>query len=356
MQEIDFTNCKRHYKAYGGANGSKISIFYNDELYMLKFPPKPSKNGVVSYTNSCFSEYISCHILKSLDLDAQDTILGNFNDKVVVACKDFTQGGFDFFDFASLKNSVIDSSGNGYGTELNDILYAIDNQVQFNIDQAEVKRFFWDMFIGDTLLGNFDRHNGNWGFLVDPTNANCKLAPIFDCGSCLYPQMGEEGFKNVMNNKEEIEKRIYVFPNSAIRENGVKINPFNFLKTTTDSDCIEALRRITQRINIKKINEIVDNTPYISNNHKNFLKTMIKSRKTLILEEILRIKFQNEKGFKSAKSEIKIKDPHAQNVLENAENLLKNRSKRYLSSIKNEKPDNADLGIDNDLKLIDREL
>ena len=37
---IDFTNCRVVLnKAFGGANGKKISVEYNGELYMIKFPP-----------------------------------------------------------------------------------------------------------------------------------------------------------------------------------------------------------------------------------------------------------------------------------------------------------------------------
>ena len=34
---IDFTSAKVKNKAYAGANGSKISVIYNEQ-YMLKFP------------------------------------------------------------------------------------------------------------------------------------------------------------------------------------------------------------------------------------------------------------------------------------------------------------------------------
>ena len=36
--KIDFTNCEiNKYKTYGGANGNKISIKYENDQYMLKF-------------------------------------------------------------------------------------------------------------------------------------------------------------------------------------------------------------------------------------------------------------------------------------------------------------------------------
>ena len=39
MQVVDFTNLPKRNKLYAGANGSKISVIYEGQQYMLKFPP-----------------------------------------------------------------------------------------------------------------------------------------------------------------------------------------------------------------------------------------------------------------------------------------------------------------------------
>ncbi|MFR7404828.1 MAG: HipA domain-containing protein [Coriobacteriaceae bacterium] len=52
-------------------------------------------------------------------------------------------------------------------------------------DVAETISMFWEMFIVDALLGNFDRHGMNWGF-IKRDNAYA-LAPVFDNRSCLFP-------------------------------------------------------------------------------------------------------------------------------------------------------------------------
>ena len=57
----------------------------------------------------------------------------------------------------------MDSEQSGYGTELSSIMNAIDEQSP--VETQKLKDFFWDMFIADAFLGNFDRHNGNWGNL-----------------------------------------------------------------------------------------------------------------------------------------------------------------------------------------------
>lgn len=126
MEYIDFTNLKQRKKTYAGANGNKISVIYEGEQYMLKFPAYAKRNKDMSYTNGCFSEYLGCRIYESIGVPVQKTLLGTFTvrgkEKIVVACKDFTEPGVTLQDFASLKNRMIDSERQGCGTELSDIL------------------------------------------------------------------------------------------------------------------------------------------------------------------------------------------------------------------------------------------
>lgn len=48
---MDFTNLPIRRKAYGGANGSKLSLVYKGETYMVKLPSHVLKNPKLSYTN-----------------------------------------------------------------------------------------------------------------------------------------------------------------------------------------------------------------------------------------------------------------------------------------------------------------
>lgn len=284
--ERDFTHEPiNRLRMYGGANGSKISINYQGENYMLKFPPKPTRNPDMSYANSCISEYVACHIFEILGVATQETLLGTYGDKITVACKDFEVDGYILKDFTQLKNTVIDSMQNGYGTELPDLLRAIEEQQI--ISPVKLEAFFWNMFIGDAFLGNFDRNNGNWGFLINDTLGKVEIAPVYDCGSCLYPQMNENRMKYVLENRDEIEQRLFVFPNSALQLEGKKINYAEFLMTTENEGCIAALKAIGSRINLDTINAVIEDTPYISELYKLFLKTMIQERKEKIIDKAL---------------------------------------------------------------------
>ena len=123
MDLIDFSDCQIMHKNYNGSNGYKLCAVYSDKLYMLKFPSLSKLNPNLHYSNSCISEYIGSHIFEIIGMDVQKTLLGEYkyHDKkyLVVACEDFIgSSDYVFQDFASLKNNVIESSRNGFGTEL----------------------------------------------------------------------------------------------------------------------------------------------------------------------------------------------------------------------------------------------
>ena len=252
---------------------------------MLKFPVINEGISKHGYSNNCISEYISCNIMKTLGLKVQNTILGTYKSnniiKVVVACKDFTTKGGILKQFAELKNSQIESSKNGYGTELSEVIETIEQQQIYDV--KELKEFFWNMFIADCLVGNFDRHNGNWGFLINEAEKKIGIAPIYDCASCLYPQLTDERIEEIINDKEEMEARVFVFPTSALKINDKKINYYEYISSLKNKDCNDALVRLFSKINLKEINKIIDNTDYISEIRKDFYKKIIKMRYEKIL-------------------------------------------------------------------------
>lgn len=284
---IDFTNCKRIInKAYSGANGKKIAIEYEGTQYMLKFPPSgKEKTTELSYTNSCFSEHIGSSIFNMLGVKAQETLLGSFTvngkKKIVCACRDFTADGKQLYDFCAIKNTVIDSEHGGTGTELEDITDTIAGQAF--VDSKVLSKHFWDMFIIDAFLGNFDRHNGNWGFLVNMVTQETSVAPIYDCGSCLLPQADEKIMKSVIEKEEELNARIYQFPTSAVKLNGKKINYHDFIVSCNLAQCNEALKRIMPRIDMEKISDFIDGVEELSAIQKSFYKRYLNGRYEKIL-------------------------------------------------------------------------
>ena len=54
----------------------------------------------------------------------------------------------------------------------------------------------------DALLGNFDRHGANWGFIKEDNKYT--IAPIFDNGSCLFPNLVDE--RNYVKEVDKMKK------------------------------------------------------------------------------------------------------------------------------------------------------
>ena len=305
MGVIDFTDLKKRKKTYAGANGNKISVIYEGEQYMLKFPPQAKLNKGMSYSNSCFSEHLGCQIYESIGIPVQKTLMGVYTvkgkQKIVVACGDFTEPGVSLQDFASLKNRMIDSERQGYGTELIDILQTIDEQTL--VDRDSLLERFWDMFIVDAFIGNWDRHNGNWGFLYDDRTDEMALAPVYDCGSCLYPQADEKIMEAVLSDAGERNHRIYNIPLSAIMQDGKKIKYFDYISSLQNEDCNRALKRIVPRIDMERIREIIDQTPFVSELQKKFYLTMLSERKARILDFSLTALKKKEKSIQNTKND-----------------------------------------------------
>lgn len=274
---INFNNYKLSNKSYGGSE-RKLGIIIDGNFYMLKF----QKNTPFGYRYNHISEYLGSHIYQLLKINCQETYLGLYDNKEVVACKDFISDGYCFVPFNDVGESTIDEDKEKYQYSYKDIIKLLTiNKKITNV--SETISTFFDVYIIDAFLGNFDRHGGNWGFLKK--NNKYKISPIFDNGSCLFPNLIDENeMLFIMNNQEEINKRVYNFPTSQIKLNGKKSSYFDVISSLKFREVNEALLRIYPRINLDKINKSIDEIPLISEIHKSFYKLILKERYEKILK------------------------------------------------------------------------
>ena len=121
-----------------------------------------------------------------------------------------------------------------------------------------------------------------------------EIAPVYDCGSCLYPQLDLERMAEVLKSQEEIDRRIYVFPASSIEDNGVKIPYFDFISSLRCPECNDALRRITKRIDLNKIQKFLDGVPELQPLQREFYLTMLTERKEKILDYSMNLLLREE--------------------------------------------------------------
>lgn len=192
----------------------------------------------------------------------------NEKEKIVCGCEDFTDEDNILYEFESLALST--NPDKKIETELKDIMEVIEESKMLDTDK--IKEKFWDMFIIDSLIGNTDRHNGNWGVLFNKKNNNINFAPIYDCGSCLNPMLEDTEIEKLSDTEL---KNLAINCYSCIKENGKKINYMTYIKSMKNEECNKAINRIFERINMGEIKEFIDKIDCMSNTRKEFYEKII---------------------------------------------------------------------------------
>lgn len=277
---IDFTNAIEEFNKYKGSEKKK-TLIYDSKRYLVKFPdPIREKNKNISYINNAYSEYVGSNIFRIVGFKVQNTILGKYkyngNDKIVCACEDFTDEENELYEFESI--ALSSNPDKKIGTEVEDIMEVIQTNKMICSDTSKM---FWKMFIIDALIGNTDRHNGNWGFLINVKTQKIEFSPIYDCGSCLNPLLEDTEIEKL----DEIAiKNLAINCYSCLRENGKRINYINYIKKMKNKECNDAIKEIFLDIKINEINKFIDEIEGISNIRKAFYKSIINYRYICIKE------------------------------------------------------------------------
>lgn len=275
---MDFSNYEISNTYFGGSE-RKIGLIISDSEYMIKFQKKTE----FGKRNNHISEYIGSHIFDILGFSVQETFLGTYKGEQVVACKNFVENGYQFVPFNDVGESTLDQDKENYQYSYSDIMNMLRDNSKLT-DVQETIDAFWQLYVVDALLGNFDRHGSNWGFLKKANKYT--LAPIFDNGSCLFPNLTDEDeMQNVINSEEETDKRIFKFPTSQIKLHNKKSSYYDVIHSLEFDECNKALVDVYDRISIEKINSFIDNdVKFIDDLQKKFYKHMITNRYEKIIK------------------------------------------------------------------------
>ena len=253
-------------------------MIYNNKKYLVKFPdPIKEKNKNLSYKNNAFSEYIGSNIFEICGIKTQKTLLGTYKykEKIVCACEDFTDEENLLYEFENLALST--NPDKRIETEIKDIMEVIEENKMISTERT--KKEFWKMFVIDSLIGNTDRHNGNWGFILNKRTGKIDFAPIYDCGSCLNPMLEDEEIERISDSEL---KNLAINCYSCLKENGKKINYMSYIKQMKNIECNNAIKNIFNDIDINKIMIFIDEISCINETRKVFYKNIIKQRYDII--------------------------------------------------------------------------
>lgn len=291
---IDITNCEQLISDFEGSE-RKFAIYYNGSTYMVKEPdPIREKNNKLSYMNNTFSEHIGCRIFSMLNIPVQETFLAKYTrpdgkTEIVVACKDFRESGQQLYEADKIAKSIIDCNEikKPDFRDIENIFERVENHMA-----EDAKQRFWDIFVVDALIGNKDRHLGNWGFLSSDQR-HLKLAPVYDCGSSLGALVDEKQIQicldkpGIMSNMElNIMTRFKI---------GGKLTTYRDMLLTPPYQLKISIKNIVPKIKLEEINKLVDSIQELSNNRRKFIKQSIAMRYEKILVPALRKIHKQEK-------------------------------------------------------------
>ena len=272
----DYSRYPDGNRYYSGAERKK-SILINEKPYLVKF----QKNSREGLRFNHISEYLGSHIFTLLGIETQETFLGTYKSENVVVIQDFLGEDEVFVPFNCVGDSSLEQDKEKYQYSYEDIIEMLQDNVKLT-DVEQTIDLFWDMFIIDALIANFDRHGSNWGFIKKDNKY--RLSPIFDNGSSLFPQLNtDEKIEAVLDNQEEIDMRIYKFPTLQVKYKGKKSSYYEIISSLEFEECNNALVRIVERIDFKKINKLIDSMENISKKRNEFYKTILEQRYEKIL-------------------------------------------------------------------------
>ena len=272
----DYSRYQEGNRYYSGAERKK-SILINEKPYLVKF----QKNSREGLRFNHVSEYLGSHIFALLGIETQETFLGTYKDENVVVIQDFLGEDEVFVPFNGVGDSSLEQDKEKYQYSYEAIIEMLQDNVKLT-DAPQTINLFWDMFIIDALIANFDRHGSNWGFIKKDNKY--RISPVFDNGSSLFPQLNtDEKIQAVLENQEEIDMRIYKFPTSQVKYKGKKSSYYEIISSLSFEECNHALVRIVERIDFDKINKLIDSVENISEKRKEFYKTILEQRYEKIL-------------------------------------------------------------------------
>ena len=150
----------------------------DNKIYLYK----GGTEGFANSGNEPYSEYYASQLAQAMGLNHIDYTLASWKKSVCSVCEIFTSKDVSYVPIWKFGEfpTIVDVAD--YIKSLGDDYY----------------NDFVDMMIFDALIYNTDRHQGNFGLLVDSkTNKPISLAPIFDNGLGLFPYAMDNELKNL---------------------------------------------------------------------------------------------------------------------------------------------------------------
>lgn len=285
--------CMKNNKTYDG-NTFKFGITVDSQYYIVKF----ANNGQVS---TLYSEYVASNFIRSLGYPCQKVWLGFYKQEMVLIIYDFCNAHLKLHTFLSTQQSSVDTDLAVKQYTYTDVIDLIEKHTKMTDDaKQQAKTQFWCMFICDAILGNRDRHHGNWGYVVNERNVY-TIAPIYDNGGSLFPNVSQNinqyNYQNATIEYTFLEQRSEKYPASLFQietttATGTKVRRTNYNEILSDLRVNKILAEETRKLKetcgfegvFKRIVAVVNSTDLIARQYARFYVMIVCVRYLHLIE------------------------------------------------------------------------
>lgn len=297
VKPIDFTSWNVYDGASEGSGRSeKIWLQSKDgKIGLFKFPKiNPSDNKV---TTEHISEHLAHKIGNIIGIPTAKVDLGVYNGRIgcmshfICEENEELREGICFISAKYPKYNVDSMFEPDEGK-----YYCLEHLLK-SVPNVFLSRMWIGMILFDFLIGNSDRHHGNWAILIKKEEGSVRLkwSPLYDNGSSLCCYVTEEAaIEYLGNDKNRFESLVDSKSRTLIRIDGT------IEKTPTHKELVQFLlnkfkitrviaRKIFSDLSSEKIEELLNEYPesLLSENKKDLIKHFL-NRKREILYRLLK--------------------------------------------------------------------
>jgi hypothetical protein len=281
---------KQYFQTGGTRNKQVVEHPTTADLYFFKTSIKKEK---MDYKYEFWSEIIASEVGRYLNLNVLVYDIAYIRSEIgclsrlMISSQEILKEGINYLRGYNNKYDPEDKKkGNEYTFSF------IKETLEFYGIKEKIKDII-KVIIFDSLIGNGDRHQENWGFIISNSNqqqaSSIKFSPIYDNGSCLGRKIDDEKINKILNDSNMLNAYINRGKSEIRWNNGIALNHFELIKNIKikykeySEFITDIINKIIVRYDENDIKEIVteidSKLPEILKQHK-----LPQKRKELIIK------------------------------------------------------------------------
>jgi len=277
---IDFSSWEELALPVSGVREKKwLRNTTTGEIGLFKFPK-------TEYTGDFWAEKLAHELGKLVNIETAKTELGSYNGRIgsfsyyILDDGEYLLEGHaiigDTLDF-STSSEIYEQIGRKYTVQL--------------LEDVLTDRFplILKVIVFDCLIGNTDRHHGNWAFVADDSGIWLRLSPLYDNGSSLCYLEKPERIALMKKDKMMMEAALFSKPKSQIGLGDIRpadhFQVLSYVCSRYGHNIEPAMEDIKTAVTDEVVSKLLDQFPnaVISAEIQDFVKLFLMKRRDKML-------------------------------------------------------------------------